>query len=91
MPTALKTFRSLPVHCGHSVSEASEKDCTVSNSWPHSVQAYWYVGTTSSRCSCQALALLSVECQEYPAAPGRGQMSDPTNARATLTSVMIPP
>ena len=64
MPTALNTLRSLPVHCGHSVSEASANDCTVSNSWPHSVQAYWYVGNGRSfRRSCQGLALRTVECQ----------------------------
>ena len=62
MPTALKTLRSLPVHCGHSVSEASENDCTVSNSWPHSVHAYWYVGNAVLRSWCP-LALGSVECQ----------------------------
>jgi hypothetical protein len=45
MPTELKTLRSRPVHCGHSVRASSLKDCTVSNPWPHSVQAYWYVGT----------------------------------------------
>ena len=65
MPTALNTLRSFPVHCGHSVSEASENDCTVSNSWPHSVQAYWYVGNArSSAARARAsLALGALECQ----------------------------
>jgi hypothetical protein len=65
MPTALNTLRSLPVHCGHSVRDASENDCTVSNSWPHSVQAYWYVGNgvlLRARAG-DPLALLAVECQ----------------------------
>jgi hypothetical protein len=30
-PTALKTFRSLPVHSGQVVSASSLKDCTCSN------------------------------------------------------------
>ena len=45
MPTELKTFRSRAPHCGHTVSASSVKDWTVSKPCPHSVQAYWYVGT----------------------------------------------
>ena len=45
MPTELKTLRSLPLQFGQSVSAGSEKDCTASCGLPHSVQAYWYVGT----------------------------------------------
>ena len=45
MPTELKTLRSLPLQFGHSVSAGSENDCTASSCSPHSVQAYWYVGT----------------------------------------------
>ncbi len=63
MPTALKTLRSFPVHCGHSVSDASENDWTVSKSWPHSVQAYWYVGNAGPSALVPELALRSVECQ----------------------------
>jgi len=44
-PAALKTLRSFPPHSGQTVSEGSEKLWTWSKAWPHSVQAYWYVGT----------------------------------------------
>ena len=40
MPTDENTLRSCPAHSGHSVSEASEKDCTASNRWSQAVQAY---------------------------------------------------
>src|SRR5690606_655827 len=45
MPTAEYTLRSRPWHSGQVVSGSSLKLCTTSRSAPHSVQAYWYVGT----------------------------------------------
>jgi hypothetical protein len=44
MPTDENRLRNRPEHWGHSDSGASVKDWTVSNSWPHAVHAYWYVG-----------------------------------------------
>jgi hypothetical protein len=41
IPTDEKTFRRGPEHAGHSVSDASVKDCTASNLWLQAVQAYW--------------------------------------------------
>ena len=70
MPTELKTLRSLPLQAGHSVSAGSEKDCTLSSCSPHSVHAYWYVGTGPPRRysglgtrRTQGLALAVSECQ----------------------------
>jgi hypothetical protein len=48
-PTEEKTFRSRPAHSGQTVSESSVKDWTASKRWSHVAQAYWYVGTRSSR------------------------------------------
>ncbi|GAA4952888.1 hypothetical protein GCM10023224_42080 [Streptomonospora halophila] len=48
MPTAEYTLRSRPWHSGQTVSESSLKLCTTSIWEPHSVHAYWYVGTGSS-------------------------------------------
>jgi hypothetical protein len=45
MPTELKTLRSRPWHAGHSVSGSSVNFWTTSSGSPHSVHAYWYVGT----------------------------------------------
>jgi len=41
IPTDENTLRSLPPHWGQTVNDASEKACTASNRWSHSVQAYW--------------------------------------------------
>ncbi|ETD30506.1 hypothetical protein W823_25125 [Williamsia sp. D3] len=49
MPTLLNSLRSLPAHFGHSVSESSLKDCTMSKRLSHCVQAYEYVGTEDLR------------------------------------------
>jgi len=40
IPAAEKTLRSRPSHDGHSVRASSEKDWTMSNWWPQSLQAY---------------------------------------------------
>ena len=48
MPTGEKTLRSLPPQAGHTVSGSSLNFCTASSRSPHSVQAYWYVGTGPS-------------------------------------------
>src|SRR3954462_5862694 len=63
MPTALNTLRSRPAHTGHSVRDASENDWTTSKSWPHSVHAYWYVGTDVLLGLVPTLALVTSECQ----------------------------
>jgi len=40
-PTDPYSLRSFPPHSGHSLSDASVKDCTVSKRWSQAVQAYW--------------------------------------------------
>jgi hypothetical protein len=45
MPTGENTLRNLPPHAPQTVSGSSLKLCTTSCWSPHSVQAYWYVGT----------------------------------------------
>jgi hypothetical protein len=59
MPTGENTLRSLPPHAPQTVSGSSLKRCTTSAWSPHSVQAYWYVGT---RPPNKALALAAVNC-----------------------------
>jgi hypothetical protein len=40
MPTAPKSFRSLPEHSGHTVNDDSVNAWTCSKRWSHAVQAY---------------------------------------------------
>jgi hypothetical protein len=56
-------LRSRPVHSGHVVSASSLKDWTCSKAWPHSVQAYWYVGTALLGDETDRLALDGFDCQ----------------------------
>ena len=65
MPTGEKTLRSLPPHAGHTVSGSSVNFCTASSRSPHSVQAYWYVGTVPP--SAGQLALAAVQLHEMVA------------------------
>jgi hypothetical protein len=59
MPTGEKILRSLPPQVLQTVSGSSENRCTTSDRSPHSVQAYWYVGTIPPSA---ALALAAVNC-----------------------------
>jgi hypothetical protein len=61
IPTGEYTLRSLPPHVAHVVSASSVNFWTTSVRSPHSVQAYWYVGTVSSLIAA-ALALAAVNC-----------------------------
>ena len=62
-------MRTGRLHSGHSLTGASVKDCTTSNSCLPSglVQAYWYVGTVwislSNLDRCAGLALGPGDCQ----------------------------
>ncbi|MFD0787350.1 hypothetical protein ACFQZ8_25900, partial [Micromonospora azadirachtae] len=84
MPTELKTLRSRPAHSGHSVSGASEKDCTASSWWPHAVQAYWYVGTFSSGSGSAGWHSTSSSANVASFAPGSssGRVGRDTRRRA---------
>jgi hypothetical protein len=59
MPTGENTLRNLPPHVPQTVSGSSLKRWTTSLWSPHSVQAYWYVGTCPPRFP---LALAALNC-----------------------------
>jgi hypothetical protein len=61
IPTGEYTLRSLPLQLAQTVSASSVNFWTTSVRSPHSVQAYWYVGTASSLIAA-ALALAAVNC-----------------------------
>jgi hypothetical protein len=61
MPTGEYTLRSRPPHTVQTVSASSVNFWTASVRSPHSVQAYWYVGTVSSLV-LRRLALAAVNC-----------------------------
>ena len=57
MPTGEKTLRSLPPQASCTVSGSSLNFWTASNWPPHSVHAYWYVGTDSLPGNSQVSSL----------------------------------
>jgi hypothetical protein len=66
IPTGEYTLRSFPPQLAQTVSASSVNFWTTSVRSPHSVQAYWYVGTVSSLIAVPrpraALALAAVNC-----------------------------